>query len=311
MNKYKRSTIFLSLIALGLSSSFSLSQTVTPPLTPNYLVDQKVPSLRAPFGYIVPYSIIIQMEKISSTTGKPVTTGTAFTLPSMDFVNDNVILVDLIGSKSLEETIPSLSVTLKTNKADFWEQKAPWGFRVFLDKPFTLPMKQVVGCRYDMPAQGFSLTKSLVETIVNMGFVIVWDKEVTGNLRCLPGVKAASITPPGPAPVSTIPPTNIPPATTPGPGTPPGTGITPPATTVVANKPGDSICPVGCNSTELILADGSKWTFSAPKIFRNNADVTLNAYPDVKRLSIFDNGKLCVDGSVHGYMCWNGTNWGS
>lgn len=276
------------------------AQTVTPPPVQPYLVDQKIPSLRAPFGYIVPYSITVQMETRSATTGKQVVTGAAFKIPAMNFVSDSALLADLVGNKTTKVPIlvSSISVTLTTAMAAQWEQKAPWGLRVWLDKPFELAAGKTVGCRYDMPAQGFDAMKSVAETVSNMDLTIVWRKDITGNLRCAEGVKAASITPPAPAPVV------VTPVTTP-PGTPPGT--TPPTTT--PSKPGDSAPPL----TELIALDGAKWTYAAGKIFRNGVDVITgnpSGYPDFKRVYVSDIGKICADGSVHGYLCWNGTAWG-
>lgn len=274
-------TLITVVLILFMQSEYCNAQT--------FVVDQKIPSLRAPFGLIVPYAVTVQMETRSVTTGKQVLTGTAYKIPSLNFFSDDVIFADMPGSKSVPVTVSSLRVTLTTNLAAKWEQVSPWPFRVWLDKPYDLLPGQVVGCRYDMPAQTFLWAKSLLE------MKMVWNTEETGNLRCAVGVKAASIdkmivVTPTPTPVADKP---VDPA--PAPGT---------DTTTAPNKPGESSPP----RPHLIAGDGAQWTLENGVIKRSGVVMPL-PYEGITSIEIPSSGMMLAFNPTKGYSCWTGAGW--
>ena len=93
-----------------------------------------------------------------------------------------------------------------------------------------------------------------------------------------------------------------PPGSVTGPITPAPTPVPPPPTGPSA--PGASIPPLA----ELIGSDGAKWTFTAPKAFRNGVD-TQQPYSDANLLYVSAAGTIRAQGPSHGYVCWTGAAW--
>jgi hypothetical protein len=177
-----------------------------------FAIDEPLDSIRSPFSSEVTYSGVIQLETINATTGRPVLTGTAARMPSINFITNSALLIDLQGNKTTGVTISGIRATFTAapSVTSGWEQVAPFGVRVKLKTPVALPTGQFLGCRYDMPVQKFTIesaaatTWSVVSQAMNVLFggpvqqaKITW-ATVKGNLRCSVGVKAADI--PAPAP---------------------------------------------------------------------------------------------------------------
>lgn len=159
----------------------------------------------------------------------------------------------------------------------------------------------ISGVRLTVLAKGLSwISKSVVDISITpivaqagKSVAVRYDAPLLamGYLQTAVGVTAID-PPPGPGPVviGPIPPPVVPP-------TPIPTGISP---------PDSSIPPL----PELVTSDGIRWTFIAPTPFRAGVNVILNSYPDMTRMYIRSDGQVCMDGSAHGFLCWNGTNWG-
>lgn len=200
MRNPKRSIIFLSLLAAGLTYPLNSS---------SQQIDDPIDSIRAPFSSEVTYTASVQLESISPTTGNAVLTGTA-TKIAFDFINDSVLLIDLVGKKTTDTTVSGVRVTFTVfpKAASGWEQVSPWGLRKVFTNPLTLPVGKSLGCRYDMPAQkftiasvaatSFSMLKDAIKVVFGVpvsGATITWIT-VRGNIKCAVGVKAADILPP-------------------------------------------------------------------------------------------------------------------
>jgi hypothetical protein len=238
---------------------------------------QKMDSFRAPFQSGVVYSIAVQMEQTSATTGKPVLVGTATKIESFEIWKD-VLLVDLVGPKTatVKPIITTLRVTLTATKGTGWWSE-PFVFHAVIDKPFELPLAGVVGCRYDMPVQKLLFAMALPPFKFD-------ETPAPGNLACAVGVKAASLVAPVVVPVSQIP--------------PPDPDPVPPIT-------GNSL-PNDCSPPLPQLTLNGVWTVTGGKVFRDGAALLTNAYADLSM--------ICIDGTTiraisptKGYERWNDT----
>lgn len=275
--------IFIAAFALAsaafVSCQSAFPQTAVPPTSQNFAVDMPFCSLRAPFCWPATYGIKAQMEFASTVTpGTQVLIGTAVKKPPVDFVTTSVMFFDFTGSKTVAAVdINAIRFTFTIPDTPEHRRVADLSRSINLTSPVRLLAGQSMGCRYDMPAQSFSIG------VLN-AMLIVWNKEKTGNIRCAVGMKAADI----PAPL-------------------PPVAIAPPAPPALAtSKPGNAVPPL----TELVALDGSKWTFSASKIFRNGVDMA-PPYTDLARIYIANDNRVCTDGSVYGYLCWTGSAWGN
>ncbi len=252
-------------------------------------IDQPLDSIRAPFSTAVTYGATIQLETISAATGKPVLTGTAVKIPSINLITDSVILADLLGNKTVAVTVSGIRATFTATPSVTagWEQVAPYGARVTFKTPIALPAAQSLGCRYDMPAQTFSIA-SLTS--------ISWGAAGSGNLKCAVGIKAADLPAPGPVAVGVIPP---PPAPTPAP--------------TAESLVGDCIgtLPVGYDCTRLIapplVMSGANWTLVAGRPLKDGVDTNPASQTTVSLIRSTNSVRLVASNGV--YQCWTGTAW--
>lgn len=279
-------------------------------------IDEPVDSIRAPFSSEVTYAGVIQLETISATTGKPVLTGTAVKLPSINLIADAALLVDLAGNKTTGVTISGVRATFTATPAvtSGWEQVAPFGIRKTFKAPIVLPAGNFLGCRYDMPAQNLSIQSAVATswtTVVNVVSVLfggpVQQAKMTwtaakGNLRCSVGVKAADIpspiviaAPPPPAP----PPPPPPPAPPPAPGASPDCTKVPPAAQLVdglgATWASGLRDPSGTAAGQVAIFRTRPGTSTTDRIYGGAEFVQVNA------------GLVCASDflSGSGWECWD------
>jgi len=221
-------------------------------------IDEPVESIRH-FSGAITYTALAQLETISATTGKPVLTGTAAKLGPFSFITDSVVFADLLGNKTTATIISGFraTFTMVPSVTAGWEQVAPFAVRKTFKTPITLAAGQFIGCRYDMPLIG------------------------AGNIKCMVGVKAATIT-----------------AFTPPPPPPP-TGASP---------AGASIPPLA----QLTDNSGAVWTLVNTIVSRNGIDLKACdiGYCDVNSLIVSQTGTIRIVSPTHGYICWNGV-WAS
>lgn len=209
--------VIACLLGTILLSGRAHGQTVTPPPAQPYAVNMPFCSLRAPFCWPANYGTTLQMETKNLTTGKQALTGTVVKMPPANYITTSVLLANFVAPKTLPAGVTAIEVnairiTFTIPDTTEHQKVADLSRRVWLRdtagalKPARLLQAQTLGCRYDMPVQGFNLTESLKQMNV------VWDTEKTGNIRCIVGVKAADI----PAPFTLSPPPPVTPAPPPG-----------------------------------------------------------------------------------------------
>jgi hypothetical protein len=254
-------------------------------------------SLRAPLCWPANYGATLQMET-KNALGKQSVTGTAVKMPTINYLTAPVILVNLTSSKTVDTEVNAIRITFTLPATPEHEQVSPWPDRVWLrdatgPKPVSLLKGQTLGCRYDMPVQGFNLTESLKQ------MNIVWNTEKTGNIRCAVGVKAADI--PAPFTLTATPPATppaplVPPPVVPGPGTQPGTTPTLSADGTLVSAPLGSV----------VTAEGT-WTFGPTT--SNGSPLMLNGqntgggFGD--KLLVKNGGKLYTFSRAGDWWAWS------
>jgi hypothetical protein len=167
-----------------------------------YVVDAPAASLRAPFSETqgATIAVKVQLEALNAG-GAPTLIGTAVPV-SIDLGADSAVLVDLPGNKTTVVNVSSVRATITVAGIVGWQQISTITWRFPLAAPVALPAGKKLGCRYDMPGQGWNFDLKTLS--------VSWDPAGQGRFRCAqPGVLAATIPalaglvapPPAPAPV--------------------------------------------------------------------------------------------------------------
>lgn len=240
--------------------------------------NQPIESVRAPLSTTATYGLTVQMEGVNSATGNFVLIGQPGKLGTIDLITGSTILADIPGPKTatVPPVVVGLRATFTSNGGAGWKPEPIVIHVAVKSGPFSLPLGQTLGCRYDMPASFGSTTM--------------------GNLSCAVGVKAAALPTPGPVVVGTVPPVVTPP--------------TPPVLTPVVGAPnvvGDSIPPL----IQLVDKDGAVWSLNGSRVIKNNVDVSSlpNAYSDIVQLYISDTGTVHARSATRGWECLSGSSW--
>jgi hypothetical protein len=167
-----------------------------------YVVDAPAASLRAPFSEMQAATINIRVQLEAPNSGGAITlVGTSVQL-AFNILTDSVILVDLPGSKTTTTNATSVRATVTIAGIVGWQQMAAMTWRFPFAAPIAIPAGKKLGCRYDVPGQGF-LNFDVATLKVS------WSPAGQGRFRCAqPGVLASTIpdiaaAPPPPPPLPT------------------------------------------------------------------------------------------------------------
>lgn len=149
-------------------------------------VDAPAASLRAPFSELQGASINIKVQlEAANSGGSLALVGTSVPV-SFNLANDSLILVDLPGSKTTPTTASSVRATITMSGVVGWQQMSSMTWRFPFTTPVVIPAGQKLGCRYDIPGQGWNFDLTTLK--------VSWSPAGQGRFRCAqPGVLASTI----------------------------------------------------------------------------------------------------------------------
>ena len=258
-----------------------------------------VASVRSPFVTGVIYSVKVQTESISATTGKLfANTGQVKDIGLCNPITDSVLLAEIPGPKTAgAKTIIAAVRATFTVSGVLGIDVEPAIAHLRLPN-VELQAGQTLALRYDMPVLG----AGTLQWLVGVGV-----KATSIQAPAAPGPSAGGTIMPAPAPTPTPTPAPAPiPAPTPVPGTPsaPGSCISPTGAPVI-----------GCAAplSSLVDSTGGVWKLSATQALRNDVDTTpslkVMGYWPFAYMQIRPSGVLCGQNNDHGCMDWPTGAW--